>query len=161
MRKIQVQVTVFVDDEQLVSVAASPKNDAPTDVLADAPSQVLKVVNGIQGELFSLSRANGIYRANEEIWFHFRVRNITDADVRYAGLGVVINDHKSQVSWGDEVLKARAVLEWDDHISYDKPGTYKIYLALCWAANRGECDRAIDGNGWAWLSEPVELTITE
>lgn len=125
------------------------------------PTRIVKSVNGVVGLEFRLSRAPGVYRVNEEVWFHFKVRNTTEKDVAYAGIGAVINDKKSQPSWGDAVLGAGATLEWDDHINYGVAGKYKIYLGYCWLRWRYECERAIDANGWAWLSEPIELTITE
>lgn len=161
MKKITIKVDVLLDDELIASVTTTPAVDATPAPLPSVPQLGMKEVDGIRGEAFWLNHTDGVYKVNEAIWFHFKVRNVTDHDISYAGLGVVINDHKSQASWGDSTLRAGAVLEWDDHMTYDKPGKYQIFLARCWAANRGECDKTIDQNGWAWLSDPIELTLTD
>lgn len=129
----------------------------PTRIITITPTKVLLSVNGIVGISFSIEKS--VVRVNEEIWFNFIVKNTNTFDVRYAGLGAVINDKKSQPSWGDATLKAGDTLEWRDHIQYNIPGNYKIYLAYCWLQYRTDCEKTIDQNGWAWLSDGISLTI--
>lgn len=176
-----IRETVIAPMTVQVPVTASPANTAtlaPTSTRAPAltstntpvpqptatrlfptPTRIVKSVNGVVGLAFSIEKT--VVRANEDIWFNFTVKNTNSFDVVYAGIGAVINDKKSQPSWGDATLGAGATLEWRDHINYGTPGNYTIYLGYCWLRWRYECERAIDANGWAWLSEPVDLTITE
>jgi len=159
---VQVPVTVVVSAMPAPAPTRLPTlTNTPVPTLTmpfPTPTRIVKSVNGVVGLTFNLEKTT--VRVNEDIWFNFAVKNTNSFDVAYAGIGAVINDRKSQPSWGDATLGAGATLEWRDHINYGVPGKYRIYLGYCWLRWRYECERAIDGNGWGWLSDPIDLEIT-
>ena len=108
---------------------------------------------------FTLNKETRVYVPGEDVWFKFEVKNITNADVRYACIGALLNDKRSQCSWGDSTLKPGAKLAWEDHINWNQTGTYTIFGGVCFARDRNECDRVIDRNGMAQTSAALQIEI--
>jgi hypothetical protein len=112
-----------------------PPTAAPTSVAVPTAAGV----RGIRGDSFSVDKTS--VAVNEDIWFNFQVTNTTDQAIAYGGLGaIVIGGPQSQFSYGDATLNAHEVLPWRDHMNIGTPGTYTLYLGICFAASRSACE---------------------
>jgi len=130
----------------------------PPPTVAPTPARSF---NGIRMDYFMLNKSDRKYVPGEDIWFKFKVTNIAGRDIPYSCIGALMNDVKSQCSWGDSVLRAGQSLEWEDHINHNAVGRYVIFGGVCYGSNRSTCDTVRDRNGWADLSEWISIEINQ
>jgi len=69
-------------------------------------------------------------RANEAIWFNFKVTNPTDSEVPYSLLAARTDSGFSAQSWANNKLGPHQVLEWKDNIKISEPGVHNIFLGI-------------------------------
>jgi uncharacterized protein YraI len=109
---------------------------------------------GIIAEYFTL-RSTSV-AVNQDIWFDFKVVNTSDNDVPYGVLAAHTESGQSAQSWTNEVLKAHAALQWTDHLNLSAPGTYRVYLGICY----GSKDACLANSApWDRLSPSITVTV--
>ncbi len=59
-------------------------------------------------------------------------------------------------SWTNAVLKAHKVLAWHDHMQFSAPGTYQVYLGICFD-DGGTCYSG--SRSWERLSGSITVAI--
>jgi hypothetical protein len=136
---------------------AATTTPVPTHTNAPPPATSTPQVyssRGIVGNYFTV--VNPIASVGQDIWFDFKVTNTSDADVNYSVLAAHAANGPSAQSWTNEVLKAHAVLEWRDHINIHTPGTYQLYLGICYG---GKDACVANAAPWDQLSPPVTVTV--
>lgn len=160
------QVASFDGDPASLPVVAAPptpqatRTSTPTVVpTATIPAATatpsVYMSHGIRGDHFAVN--NTTAAANQDIWFEFKVTNTSNSAVAYGALGAKIENGGSQQSWSNETLQPGQVLQWNDHINIATPGTYKIYLAICYGA---KSDCAANLNPWDRLSNSFTVVVT-
>src|SRR3989304_645566 len=100
------------------------------------------IADGVRGDEFSIR--NTTVGAGQDIWFDFTVTNTTDDTIRYGVLAAHTDMGFTAQSWTNASLRPRAVLEWTDHININTPGTYQIYLGICFS-DKPSC---LSGASW-------------
>lgn len=109
---------------------------------------------GIVGQAFWVE--NTTAGPGQDIWFNFKVTNTSSSDVSYGVLAAHIDNGPNAQSWSNETLKAGKTLEWRDHINISTPGTYQIYLGICYG-NNNSC--VANTAPWERLSPSVTITV--
>ena len=87
---------------------------------------------------FWVEGAPGPYATGQQIWFNWVIRNTAPHEVGYKILGGWVAEtgfHKD--SWTDSSYLPGQQQEWRDWLSIGSPGTYTIYLRICF--NDGYC----------------------
>jgi len=155
--------TTIIKTSTATATFTSTKTITPT--ITNIPTKITltptpfdNIFNGIRMNYFKLTD-NKIYSVGEDIWFEFEIENITDQDIKVSCVGSLVNDYKSQCSWGDFILKSKQILTWKDHTNIYTVGNFKITGGICYGNNRSNCDSVIDLNGFSKLSNWINITI--
>jgi hypothetical protein len=106
------------------------------------------------GNAFSVE--NLVVGAGQDIWFNFKVTNTTDAPISYSVLAAHVDNGPNAQSWTEAVLGARQELNWRDHINISAPGTYQLYLGICYGG-KNAC--LANQAAWERLSNSVTVTV--
>ncbi len=109
---------------------------------------------GVVGQYFYVE--NMTSHQGDKIWFDFKVTNTAGGDVNYSVLSAVVSGVKRGISWSNAGLKPSETLEWRDHMDNLSPGTYAMYLGICYA---GKDACMPDGNLWDRLSDDIFITV--
>ncbi|MEK7442526.1 MAG: hypothetical protein AABZ78_17130 [Chloroflexota bacterium] len=95
-------------------------------------------------------------RANEAIWFNFKVTNPTDNEVPYSLLAARTDSGFSAQSWANNKLGAHQVLEWKDNIKISEPGVHNIFLGIFYDG----VDNGLRKDAkWDKLSNSVQVVV--
>jgi len=129
---------------------APPANTAPPPT---SPPPSGYIADGVRGDEFSIR--NTTVGAGQDIWFDFTVTNTTDDTIRYGVLAAHTDVGFTAQSWTNASLRPRAVLEWTDHININTPGTYQIYLGICFS-DKPSC---LSGASWERLSNSITVVV--
>lgn len=160
-------VTTFSGDLNSLPIIAAPPpppTAVPTDTPRPAPTNPPAPVatstpagyfsHGIQGVSFSVE--NTTAGVGQDVWFNFKVVNTSEFDVQYSVLAAHTDNSANAKSWTNETLKAKAVLEWRDHINFPAKGTFSVYLGICYGGKDACLANQV---GWDRLSPSVTVTI--
>jgi hypothetical protein len=90
------------------------------------------------------------------VWFNFEVKNTSNSAVAYGVLAAHTDVGVTAQSWTNETLDAGETLTWRDHLEFSAPGTYQLYLGICFS-DRNTC--LASGASWDRLSNYVTITI--
>jgi hypothetical protein len=93
---------------------------------------------GLVLDNFWVEGAPGPYGAGQQVWFNWVIRNTSAYEVGYKILGGWVQEtgfHKN--SWTNSSFMPGQRHEWRDWLSIGSPGTYHIYLRICF--NDGVC----------------------
>jgi len=107
--------------------------------------------NGIQAT-FSMTITSGT--VNQSMWFEFTVKNTTSNVITYGILAAHTDVGVTADSW-HEPLQPGQTLPWKDHINFPNPGTYQVYLGICYQGH----DTCKSGGTWVRLSNSIAVTI--
>jgi Bacterial SH3 domain len=150
-----------INDLPVVQAAAAPPPQAtavpPTNPPgATAPPAATSTpnvsgANGIQAT-FSMEKTSGA--VNESMWFDFTVKNTTSSAITYGILAAHTDAGFTADSW-HEPLQPGQTLPWKDHINFSAPGTYQVYLGICYQDH----DTCKTGGTWVKLSNSTAVTI--
>jgi hypothetical protein len=99
---------------------------------------------------------NPVAAVNQEVWFEFGVTNISEGPVSFSLLAAHTDTLPNAESWNNETFASGYVLKHEDWIKFKTPGTYQLYLGICYA-NRDDC--LFNRAGWDRLSNSVTITI--
>lgn len=147
------------DTNSLPVIAAPPPPPPPTNTPVpiaptappaptNPPAPSVFSSHGIVGNSFSVE--NLTVGAGQDIWFDFQVTNTSDVPVSFAVLSAHIDNGPSHDSWTNYTLPPHQKIDpngWRDHININTPGTYQIYLGICYGdknaclANQAPWDR--------------------
>jgi hypothetical protein len=105
--------------------------------------------------LLSLELPGRTYRPNQKIWFRFEITNLTDVELTYGFIGVVISDGRFHTSWSGSSIGASSRLNWRDWVSVRERGDYTLTLSMC-VSPKEECQA---GGTWVNLSAAVPITV--
>ncbi len=96
---------------------------------------------GISGKV--TARDKTTFAVGEKAFFVYAATNHTNAPVSFVKLGIKASNGQFNTSWiNPDVIPANAVFQHDDGLTFDVPGTYQVFLAICYA----NCD----GAGAVW-----------
>ena len=150
------------DTNGLPVIAAPPPPPPPTDTPVptappaptNPPAPSVYSSRGIVGNAFSVE--NTAAGAGQNIWFNFKVTNTTDGPISFAVLAAHTDAGPNAKSWTEATLKAHKVLDWRDHLNIDTPGTYQVYLGICYG-DKNTC--LANQAPWDRLSNNVTVTV--
>lgn len=108
---------------------------------------------GIVGNYFFVE--NMTSHQGEQIWFNFKVTN-TGGSIGYGILSAQVRGVKPGLSWTGATLNGGQELEWHDHLDSLAPGTYAMFLGICFD-NVDACKNNL--SLWKRLSDDVYLTV--
>ena len=133
------------------AVPATNTGAPPPPAATNTPS--VQGAGGIETQLWTMAKTTGA--PNESLFFEFKVVNTTGSAI--SGYGILAGHTDSGVtadSWHD-VLQPGKVLDWKDHINFPDPGTYQVYLGICYQSH----DVCKAGGTWVRLSNSIAVTI--
>ncbi len=156
-------VSSYGGDVGALPVIAAPPTPVPTPVpptntpvptsVPTNPPPVGYSSHGIVGDSFKVENTSA--GVNDSVWFDFEVTNTSNTTVNYSALAGHTDQGYTAWSWTNQKLKPGQTLSWRDHISFDKTGTYQVYLGICYAGSVDACKSA----GWDRLSPNWTVTI--
>lgn len=111
---------------------------------------------GVTGT-FTLEGRSRTFKSGQKIWFRLVVTNLTESELKYGYLGVVVSNGSYHTSWSGSSIKSLGKLQWRDWVSVAEPGDYTLTLAMC-LSPQDECSSA--GSTWVNLSAAVPITIS-
>jgi hypothetical protein len=124
--------------------SAAPVNTAPPPVSG---------ARGLVGNYFHVNKTT--VAAGELIWFQFQVVNTSESTVSFGMLAAHTDVGFTASSW-NEALTAGRTLTHEDHIKITTPGTYQLYLGVCFNASNACVTGA---QAWDRLSNYVTVTV--
>jgi hypothetical protein len=124
---------------------AAPTNTSPPPVSG---------ARGIVANSFSIE--NTTAAAGADVWFNFEVRNTSQNSVSYGALAAHTDAGFTAQSWTNETFDPGETLTWRDHINIGTPGTYQVYLGICFDS-KNAC--LSGGAPWERLSASITVTI--
>jgi hypothetical protein len=135
--------------------ATPPPTNTPVPVATATPAASGQ--NGIVADSFTVE--NTTVGAGQDIWFDFKITNTTDGSIDF-GLVAAHTDAGFTAKSFSGPLGAHKSLPstgtWRDHFSIGTPGTYQVYLGICFASN-GEC---VNGSPpWSRLSSNITVVV--
>lgn len=96
---------------------------------------------GISGKV--TARDKTTFGVGEKAFFTYAATNHTGAPVSFVKLGIKASNGQFNTSWiNPDIIPANAVFQHDDGLTFDVPGTYQVFLAICYT----DCD----GGGAVW-----------
>lgn len=148
-----------------LTVIAAPPPPPPTAIPSDtplpptsppppSPAPAVYMSRGIRGDAFWVENPSAA--VNQDIWFNFKVTNTLDSAVSYSVLAAHCDGGPNAKSWTNEKLNAHQTLEWRDHINIGAPGTYRLYLGICYG---GKDACLANAAPWDRLSPDVTVTV--
>lgn len=85
---------------------------------------------------YSVEGAPGPFDADEEIWFNMDITNSTGGKVYYNALGTWVQEtDQFQKSWKEQKFQPNQHFTWRDHIEIPNPGTYNLWMRVCFTDN--------------------------
>ena len=111
---------------------------APTQVPAPAPTkppanQPKHVVGsrGVSGLV--IARDKTTFVVGEKAFFIYEAINHTQDPVGFVKLGIKASNGAFNTSWiNPDVVQPGVPFRHDDGLTFDAPGTYNVFLAICW-----------------------------
>lgn len=128
---------------------APAATNAPQPSATSAPQGARGVVAN------SFTVENSSAAVGQDVWFNFEVKNTSQSAVTYGALAAHTDVGVTAQSWTNESLDPGEVLSWRDHINFSAPGTYQLYLGICFA-DKNAC---LAGAAWDRLSNYITITI--
>jgi outer membrane biosynthesis protein TonB len=119
-----------------------PTKAPPTQVPPTAAPKARHVVgsHGISGLV--TARDKTTFSVGEKAFFVYEAINHTENPVGFEKLGIKANDQVQNTSWlNPDVIQPGTPFTHDDGLTFNSPGTYKVFLWICFA----RCDAA-DGD---------------
>lgn len=126
------------------STTAPPTNTSPPPVSS---------AQGLVANYFNVTKTT--VAAGEQIWFQFQVVNTSGSTVAFGMLAGHTDVGFTAKSWS-EALVAGRTLTWEDHLIITTPGTYQLYLGVCFR----ESTSCLSGaQTWDRLSNYITITV--
>jgi len=162
---VSVLVSSYTGDTNSLPVIAPPPPPPPTNpppptdtpppaATNTPPGPTVYNSRGIVGNSFSVDST--VVVAGQDLWFHFKVTNTTDGAIPFAVLAAHTDVGPNAQSWTNDKLGAHQVLDWTDHININPPGTYQLYLGICYG-DKNAC--LANQSPWERLSDSVTITV--
>jgi hypothetical protein len=94
--------------------------------------------HGVSGLV--VARDKTTFAVGEKAWFTYEALNHTQDPVNFELLGIKASDGQFNTSWvNPDVILPNVPFKYDDGLTFNSPGTYKVMLAICFA-QCGEAD---------------------
>ncbi|MFQ5577874.1 MAG: hypothetical protein ACE5G8_12900, partial [Anaerolineae bacterium] len=104
----------------------------PTDTPAPAPAGPAVGPRGISGQV--VARDKTTFAVGEKAFFTYEANNHTDAPVSFVLLGLKASDGQFNTSWiNPDAIEPGIPFRHDDGLTFNAPGTYRVYLSICYA----------------------------
>jgi hypothetical protein len=128
--------------------APPPATATPVPPPPTATPQPAANFRGLVPNAYVVEGAPGPFEADKKIWFQFSVTNLGQT-VDYSALGTLVDETgQFQKSWTNERFLPGQTLDWRDNLKIPAPGTYNLWLVVCFTDN--ECFR---------MRGPVTITV--
>jgi len=94
---------------------------------------------GVSGKV--VARDKTTFTVGEKAFFIEEATNHSDKNVFFTFLGLKADGIPFHTSWDNNKIAPGETFRWEDGITFDVPGTYNVFLAICY----GDCE-----NGGVW-----------
>lgn len=164
------QVAQFGGDTNALAVIAAPPPPAPTatpvpptaaPTTAAVATQPPSTGNsfGVRVEYFFLTNNITSVLVGQSFQFKFKIVNTSDQPLYFGGMGAIaLPGGPAQPSWEARAnpIPPKGELEWEDNMTINKIGDYKIHLGICMLASQPACENPA---GWTTLSAGIALAV--
>lgn len=139
--------------------ATSPPAAGPTATSGPPPAATntapppVSSARGLVANYFHVNKTT--VAAGEQIWFQFQVVNTNQSTLAFGMLAAHTDVGFTAKSW-NEALTAGRTLTHEDHIIITTPGTYQLYLGVCFN-DSNSCTTG--AQAWDRLSNYVTITV--
>lgn len=132
-----------------------PPTNTPIPVATATPAPSTQ--NGIVGDYFTIDNTTVV--AGQDIWFHFKITNITDGAIDFGLVAAHTDVGYTAKSYSGPLGAHQSIPSsgtWADHLNIGTPGTYQVYLGICFYSN-SEC---VNGSPpWNRLSGNITVVV--
>ena len=120
------------------------------------PSPEAKHIVGAHGVSgLVTARDKTTFSVGEKAFFTYEALNHTKDAVGFEKLGIAASDGQFNTSWiNPDVLQPGVPFKHDDGLTFNSPGTYKVWLSICF----GRCDAA-DGDWEEFRQGAATITV--
>jgi hypothetical protein len=132
---------------------AGPATAAPTAAPVNTAPPPVSGARGIVANYFHVNKTT--VAVNELIWFQFQVVNTTQGTVSFGMLAAHTDVGFTAKSWNEALIAGRT-LTHEDHIEISAPGTYQLYLGICF---NDSIACTTGAQAWDRLSNYVTITV--
>jgi hypothetical protein len=109
--------------------------------------------HGVSGLV--VARDKSTFAIGEKAFFTYEALNHTKDPVGFEKLGIKANDQIQNTSWiNPDVIKPNVPFKHDDGLTFNSPGTYKVFLYICFE----RCNQA-DGVWEEFHSGAATITV--
>ena len=113
-----------------------PPPPPPTDTPVPAPAGPAIGQFGVSGQV--VARDKTTFAVGEKAFFTYTALNHTDNPVNFGLLGIKGSNGQFNTSWiNPDVLIPGVPFSHDDGLAFDVPGTYQVFLAICYSGCGG------------------------
>lgn len=110
----------------------APPPPPPTDTPVPPPAEPAIGQYGVSGKV--VARDKTTFAVGEKAFFTYTALNHTDQPVPFGLLGIKASNGQFNTSWiNPDVLLPNTPFQHDDGLTFDQPGTYQVFLAICYA----------------------------
>ncbi len=110
----------------------APPPPPPTDTPVPPPAEPAIGQFGVSGKV--VARDKTTFAVGEKAFFTYTALNHTDQPVQFGKLGIKASNGHFNTSWvNPDVLLPGTPFTHDDGLVFDQPGTYQVFLAICYA----------------------------
>jgi hypothetical protein len=130
----EIVTTYGTDNVPQVQPPPAPTAVPPTATAVPPTATPAPDTRGLVLDNFQVEGAPGPYGTGQQIWFNWVLRNTSGYEVGYKILGAWVQEtgfHKG--SWTNASLTPGQRQEWRDWLSIGSPGTYHLYLRICFS----------------------------
>ena len=86
---------------------------------------------GVSGLVIARDKTQ--FAVGEKAFFTYEALNHTKDPVGFATLGIKASNGNFNASWvNPDVILPDVPFRHDDGLAFDSPGTYKVFLSICW-----------------------------
>ena len=110
---------------------SAPPPPPPTDTPVPQPAGPVVGQFGISGKV--TARDKTTFAVGEKAFFVYEATNHTDAPVSFTKLGIKASNGHFNTSWiNPDTIYPGVPFKHDDGLTFDVPGTYQVFLAICY-----------------------------
>lgn len=109
-----------------------PAAPAPTNTPVPQPAQPVVGQYGVSGKV--IVRDSPTVAVGQKAYFTYEATNHTEAPVQFGLLGLKASNGQFNTSWiNPDSIQVGSPFRHDDALIFEQPGTYEVYLAICYA----------------------------
>jgi hypothetical protein len=110
-----------------------PPTQAPAPTAPPAPPAPAVGAHGVIGKI-TFRDGRSTYGAGEKVFVKIEATNTNAGSLPFGVLGLATSTGSFQTSWSGGSIEAGKTFQWEDGLAFSAPGTYKMWLSICFSS---------------------------